>query len=174
MKKIYIVVAAFILSMPLFALDITLRVPMSLTQSYVDPNDEVTSGSDMVASYGFELGQDLYLIQVGGGMQWDAGTYSPTDGNEFKQRLMYGYLKYNLFPVVFKPYIVGKLGTTALSGIEGYNSSTTEGGTYTAFGLGIDIFNLQGELLYSIHDLTLDDEETTQSMLSLVLGIKIF
>ncbi|TDT68633.1 hypothetical protein EV215_1700 [Hypnocyclicus thermotrophus] len=167
MKKTLIL---FILLMGVqaYALDITLRLPVSTNTAFQKLNE--TDNSARVG-IGLEAGQDLITFSIGAGMEWDK-SISLSTGEKFAPRLTYGYLKYNLFPVAFKPYLVGKYGYMSAYSKSGFTSLDTS--TFWGMGLGIDIFNSQGELLYTNYPVTINGTKDTMTMITLALGIKIF
>ncbi|MBZ4682884.1 MAG: hypothetical protein PWP46_323 [Fusobacteriaceae bacterium] len=167
MKKILILLCLLI-GVQVYALDITLRIPVSTNTTFQTSGETDNSAR---LGVGLEAGQDLITFSIGAGMQWDK-SISLSTGEKFAPRLTYGYFKYNLFPVAFKPYLVGKYGYMTPYTESGFTSLDTS--TFWGMGLGIDIFNSQGELLYTNYPVTINGTDDTMTMLTLSLGIKIF
>jgi len=128
-------------------------------------------------SLGAELGGNLGYITAGGGIQYnnaidfDGGT-ATTQGT-IKTMPYYAYARFNLFPIVFKPYFVYKMGVNQVTG-SGFDGTEIKGGTYWAAGFGIDVYNLLGEVQYQNSKMTINGQEENLSQISLVLGLKVF
>lgn len=126
---------------------------------------------------GAELGGNLGYITAGGGIQFnnaisfDGGT--PATTGTVKTTPYYGYARFNLFPVVFKPYLIYKMGINKVEGT-GFAGGQVKDGNFWAAGLGIDVYNFLGELVYQNSTMTINGQDENLSQIQLVLGIKIF
>lgn len=129
-------------------------------------------GEDRYRSYaptvGFEVTQPLVFATVGAGVQY----FGKTSGSDISTVPVYGLLKWNIIPVGIKPYAVAKLGRVAHSS----NNYDIKGKGFYGAGLGMDVANVQVELLYSITKL--DDDRWLKSddlkQISLTFGYQIW
>lgn len=177
MKKLILIFVLFI-NTNVFAayyLDLALRPGVNMA-STLDTNGVKNNGLN--ASLGAELGGNLGYITAGAGIQFNnAIDFEGATANKtgsIKTMPYYGYARFNLFPVVFKPYIVYKMGVNTVTEGTGFDGTAVEGGSYWALGFGIDVYNLLGEVLYQNSTITLNGAEENLSQIQLVLGLKVF
>lgn len=176
MKKL-IVLFTLLISSQAFAgyyMDLAVRPGVNLG-STLDTLGVKNNGLNM--SLGAELGANLGYITAGGGIQFnnaidfDGGTTATT--GSIKAIPYYAYARFNLFPVVFKPYFVYKMGLNQVTGT-GFDGTDVKGGQYWSLGFGVDVYNLLGEVQYQNSKMTLNGQEENLSQISLVLGLKVF
>ncbi|MGL6064056.1 MAG: hypothetical protein ACRC0S_03125 [Fusobacteriaceae bacterium] len=124
---------------------------------------------DYQPTFGVEITQSLLLFDIGGGIQYNR----KTDGVGVSTVPVYLLARWNIIPILIKPYLVGKVGKSIYSS-ENVNNSDVEGGYYYGAGLGMSISFLQAELLYSITELK-DDRRNYDDLkqVSLTLGYSL-
>jgi hypothetical protein len=82
--------------------------------------------------------------------------------------------RFNLFPIIFKPYVVYKYGINRIEEHSGFGGANIESGDYWAVGLGIDVYNFLGELTYQNSTMEIGSHSETLSQIQLTIGVKIF
>lgn len=176
MKKI-ILFLALIINSSIFGayyVDLAFRPGVNMA-STLDSMGE--KNNDLNYTLGAELGGNLGYLTAGGGIQFnnaisfDGGTAATT--GTIKTTPYYGYARFNLFPVVFKPYLIYKMGINKVEGT-GFGGGEIESGTFWAAGLGIDVYNFLGEFVYQSGSMTINGQDENMTQIQLVLGIKIF
>ena len=176
MKKL-ILFLVLIINANIFAgyyLDLAVRPGVSVNSTL---DESGVKNNDLNFSLGGELGGNLGYITVGGGIQFnnamsfDGGTAGTT--GDLKLMPYYAYARFNVFPIVFKPYLVYKMGINKVVDYTGFGSGV-EDGTYWAIGFGMDIYNLLGEVTYQNSTMTINGVDENLSQIQLVLGIKAF
>ena len=176
MKKL-ILFLALIINVNIFAgyyLDLALRPGVNVN-STLDKSG--VKNNDLNFSLGGELGGNLGYVTVGGGIQFNnamsfEGDTAGTTG-DLKLMPYYAYARFNIFPIVFKPYLVYKVGINKVVNYTGFGTGV-EDGTYWAVGFGMDIYNLLGEISYQNSTMTINGVDENLSQIQLVLGIKAF
>lgn len=175
MKRIVLVVALIIINMNIYAayyVDLAVRPALNLASTL--DNNAVKNNAINNLSLGVELGGNLGYLTAGAGIEMNnpiSFTVSGVDGT-IKTMPYYAYARFNLFPVIFKPYLVGKFGINKVMDSTGFAS--VEGGSYWAAGFGIDVYNFLGEVTYQNSGLVLNGTAENLSQIQLVLGIKVF
>ncbi len=180
MKKIILTLGLlFTLSLNTYAsyfLDLAIRPGVNMASTL--DNYQVKNNT-LNLTLGAELGVNLGYLTAGAGIHYnDSITFQdttiPLDGS-FKNMPVYGFVKFNIFPVVFKPYVVGKVGLNFVdqeSGFGGINK--IENGTYWAMGIGFDVYSFLAELIYQNSTMTIGTHEENLSQLQLTVGVKVF
>lgn len=178
MKK-YLLIVPFLISFKLYSfdglygmyyLDLALRPGVNVASTLDERN---ISSNNPVPTIGLELGTNLAYATVGGGIHYN-NKISFSDSNidgSFRPMPIYGFAKLNLFPLIFKPYVVGKYGFTRIEESSGFKA---EGGKYWAIGIGIDVFNFLAEMVYQNSSIKIDGTSDTLSQLQLSVGVKLF
>lgn len=178
-KSLIIFGTTLILSFNTYAsyfLDLAIRPGVNMASTL--DNYQVKNNT-LNLTLGAELGVNLGYITAGGGIHYnDSITFQdttiPLDGS-FKNMPVYGFVKFNIFPVVFKPYVVGKVGLNYVSQESGFGGiSKIENGTYWAMGIGFDVYNFLAELIYQNSTMTIGAHEENLSQLQLTVGVKLF
>ncbi|MCK5780823.1 MAG: hypothetical protein KAH04_07360 [Psychrilyobacter sp.] len=179
MKKI-ILVAFMVMSFNAMAID--LWVKGGLNQGL---GDEKPTETGYVA--GLEVSQGILgFVDLGvgagynGNLKFDQPEKNGKGTNiQYDLVPVYGFAKFNIFPVAIKPYIVARLGkafvvndkTDYLSG-----NSEAEAGVYGALGLGAEFFSsLQAEVVGSVTKMENNPTgEDYVNMVSLTIGYNFF
>lgn len=151
-----------------FAVDAHLRLgAITNAKSY---NKEDKSFESYAPTIGLEVTQTLLLADVGVGIAYNG----KTSGTDIETVPAYGLVKMNLFPVGVKPYLVGKAGKVLYTrdSVSNYNP---DGKYFYGAGIGMDIFSLQGEILYSITKIDGDRRGNDKlEQVSFTLGYNFF
>mgnify|MGYP003588301791 CR=1 FL=1 len=176
MKKL-ILFLALIINVNIFAgyyLDLALRPGVNVN-STLDKSG--VKNNDLNFSLGGELGGNLGYVTVGGGIQFNnamsfEGDTAGTTG-DLKLMPYYAYARFNIFPIVFKPYLVYKVGINKVVNYTGFGTGV-EDGTYWAVGFFFFFYNLLGEISYQNSTMTINGVDENLSQIQLVLGIKAF
>ena len=71
--------------------------------------EAIDSYSTYSATGGVEITQSLLIAEIGGGVQY----YGPVTGTDIAYAPVYGLVRFNLFPIAIKPYLVAKAGQVA-------------------------------------------------------------
>lgn len=151
-----------------FAVDAHLRLgAITNAKSY---NKEDKSFESYAPTIGLEVTQTLLLADVGVGIAYNG----KTSGTDIETVPAYGLVKMNLFPVGVKPYLVGKAGKVLYTR-DSVSSSNPDGKYFYGAGIGMDIFSLQGEILYSITKIDGDRRGNDKlEQVSFTLGYNFF
>ena len=174
MKKLIIL---FIFSLNAFAnyyLDLAIR-PSANFNSNLDKLE--LKNNTINPSLGAELGANFGYITVGGGIEltmplsFDGGTAGTT--GEIQNMPYYAYGRLNVFPVVFKPYLVYKVGINKVYNYTGFGSGV-EDGTFWAIGFGMDVYNFLGEVTYKNYQMDVNGKDENLSQFQISLGVKVF
>ncbi|MGL4988535.1 MAG: hypothetical protein ACRC5F_04760 [Cetobacterium sp.] len=167
MKKL--IVAAFLAaSTAAFSVDAHLR--LGATTNAGSYNKEDKSFENYAPTMSLEVTQTLLLADVGVGIAYNG----KTEGTEIETVPAYGLVKLNLFPVGVKPYIVGKLGKVLYTK-DNVSESNPDGKYFYGAGVGMDIFALQGEVLYSVTEIDGDRRGNDKlEQVSFTLGYNFF
>ncbi|MEG0069715.1 hypothetical protein [Cetobacterium sp.] len=126
-----------------FALDAHVRFGAITNANSYNKEDKTFENYAPTAS--LELTQTLLLADVGVGIAYNG----KTSGTDIETVPAYGLVKMNLFPIAIKPYIVGKAGKVLYTR-DSVSRSNPDGDYFYGAGIGMDIFSLQGEVLYSV------------------------
>lgn len=176
MKKLFLFLI-LIINANIFAgyyVDVALRPGLNLASTL---DNSSVKNNDMNLSLGAEVGGNLGYVTAGVGMQMNnAISFTDSDPNltgSIKTSPYYVYARINVFPVVFKPYLVYKVGLNKTAGSTGFGAGV-EDGNFWAVGFGMDIFNLLGEVTYQNSTMKLNGVDENMSQIQLVLGIKVF
>ncbi|MDX8334997.1 hypothetical protein [Candidatus Cetobacterium colombiensis] len=155
-------------SMATYAMDAHLRLgAITNAKSY---NKEDKSFESYAPTFGLEVTQTLLLADVGVGIAYNG----KTSGTEIETVPAYGLVKVNLFPVGVKPYLVGKVGKVLYTR-DNISNSNPDGKYYYGAGVGMDIFSLQGEILYSVTKIDGDKRGSDNlNQVSFTLGYNFF
>lgn len=141
MKKL-IILLFLVVSTLSFGVDGHLRLGIhSPVSSY---NNSEKSFEHMGTNIGVELTQDFLVAKLGVGATY----FGKTGGSEIATIPTYFIAKCKLLPIFFEPYIVAKYGTTIFTK-ENVENSTPKGNLYYGVGAGVDVGDLQVEVLYS-------------------------
>lgn len=151
-----------------FAVDAHLRLgAITNAKSY---NKEDKSFESYAPTIGLEVTQTLLLADVGVGIAYNG----KTSGADIETVPAYGLVKMNLFPVGVKPYLVGKAGKVLYTR-DSVSNSNPDGKYFYGAGIGMDIFSLQGEILYSITKIDGDRRGNDKlEQVSFTLGYNFF
>jgi|GEM_PF-1446742 len=181
MKK-YLLIIPFLISFKIYSfddlygmyyLDLALRPGVNMASTL----DELNINSNgPVPTLGLELGINLGYATIGGGIHYNneiSFSDNTTDG-AFRNMPVYAFGKFNLFPLIFKPYIVGKYGINRVEESSGFGGAKVEGGDYWAIGIGIDVYNFLAEMVYQNSTMKIGGTDETLSQLQISLGIKLF
>ncbi|MGL4999658.1 MAG: hypothetical protein ACRC0V_04825 [Fusobacteriaceae bacterium] len=167
MKKLFIV-PFLILSTAAFSMDAHLR--LGATTNAGSYNKEDKSFESYAPTMSLEVTQTLLLADVGVGIAYNG----KTDSTEIETVPVYGLVKMNLFPMLVKPYFVGKLGKVLYTK-DNLSNSNPDGKYFYGAGVGMDIFSLQGEVLYSITEIDGDRRGNDKlEQVSFTLGYNFF
>ena len=151
-----------------FAVDAHLRLgAITNSKSY---NKEEKSFESYAPTIGLEITQTLLLADVGVGIAYNG----KTSGTDIETVPAYGLVKMNLFPMGVKPYLVGKVGKVLYTR-DSISNSKPDGKYFYGAGVGMDIFALQGEVLYSITEIDGDRRGNDKlEQVSITLGYNFF
>lgn len=155
-------------SVTTFAVDAHLRLgAITNSKSY---NKEDKSFESYAPTIGLEVTQTLLLADVGVGIAYNG----KTSGTDIETVPAYGLIKMNLFPMGVKPYLVGKVGKVLYTR-DSISNSKPDGKYFYGAGVGMDIFALQGEVLYSITEIDGDRRGNDKlEQVSFTLGYNFF
>lgn len=150
------------------AMDAHLRLgAITNSKSY---NKEDKSFENYAPTFGLEVTQTLLLADVGAGIAYNG----KTSGTDIETVPVYGLVKMNLFPIGVKPYLVGKAGKVLYTR-DSISNSNPDGKYFYGVGVGMDIFALQGEILYSITKIDGDRRGNDKlEQVSFTLGYNFF
>ena len=133
-------------------------------------NKEDKSFESYAPTLGLEITQTLLLADVGVGIAYNG----KTSGTDIETVPAYGLIKMNLFPVGVKPYLVGKVGKVLYTR-DSVSNSNPDGKYFYGAGVGMDIFALQGEILYSVTKIDGDKRGNDNlEQISFTLGYNFF
>lgn len=158
-----------------YFLDLALRPGVNMASTL--DNYQVKNNA-VNLTIGAELGVNLGYFTVGGGAHLNnpitfEDTTIPLDGT-FKNIPIYGFAKFNIFPIIFKPYVVGKWGLNYMHESSGFGGAKVKGGTYWAMGLGFDVYNFLAEFVYQNSTMEIGSHDENLSQLQLTVGFKLF
>nr|WP_307776684.1 hypothetical protein [uncultured Cetobacterium sp.] len=151
-----------------FSMDAHLRLgAITNANSY---NKEDKSFDSYAPTMSLELTQTLLLADVGVGIAYNG----KTTGTEIATVPAYGLVKVNLFPVGVKPYLVGKVGKVLYTR-DSVSHSNPDGDYFYGAGVGMDLFSLQGEILYTVTEIDGDRRGNDKlEQVSFTLGYNFF
>ncbi|MGL4866717.1 MAG: hypothetical protein ACRDA0_11805 [Cetobacterium sp.] len=162
-------IAAFLmLSTAAFSMDAHLRLgAITDASSY---NKEDKSFESYAPTMSLEVTQTLLLADIGVGIAYNG----KTSGTEIETVPAYGLIKMNLFPIGVKPYLVGKLGKVLYTR-DSVSNSKPDGKYFYGAGVGMDLFSLQAEVLYSVTEIDGDRRGNDNlEQVSFTLGYNFF
>ena len=159
----------------MYYLDLALRPGVNVASTLEEYEVSNTSPSPTL---GVELGVNLGYLTIGGGIhynnQLDFSDASKGVDGSIRNMPIYIMGRFNLFPIIFKPYVVYKYGINRVEDYSGFGGATIDHGDYWAVGLGIDVYNFLGELTYQNSTMDIGSHSETLSQLQLTIGVKIF
>lgn len=187
MKKLLIIPILIFISLEAYAnlygmyyLDLALRPGVNMASTLQESNSNYNLPT---YTLGAELGVNLGYVTLGAGIHHNqAIEFEGVNGSDGSIQTMplYGFAKLNLFPLIFKPYVVGKFGRIGVDSDEfSVSHDSMMGlpfgvGSYWALGMGIDIYNFLAEFVYQNSYMTIDGQDETLTQLQLSIGIKLF
>ncbi|MBC2857111.1 hypothetical protein H3N56_11770 [Cetobacterium sp. 2A] len=166
MKKIML--ALFLtISMMSFSLDGHLRFGgVTNANSYNKSDNEFDNYSP---TFGLEVTQSFLLFDLGAGITHNR----KISGTDISTTPAYLLARWNIIPIVIKPYIVAKVGKDIYTRENA--SGNIKGKEYYAAGVGMNFSVLQAELLYSVTNMDGDKRGNSNlEQLSVVFGYKFF
>lgn len=147
MKKL-VFLGLVLLSLNVFAIGVNIGATVSQAQ-YADTSNafDILTGSgtvqkdyqDPIYAVNVEVTQNILIGDIGIGASYEQG-YKRQDGETFNAIPIYGLVRINLFPILIKPYVTVKYGTTIFTNIS--NSSTYTGAQTVGLGVGITVMDM--------------------------------
>lgn len=178
MKKILSIISLFLIFNLSYSIDVHLKFGTNLNiDNPIGDQDNIYQ-----PSIGLEISQsaDVFTLGVGAHLQDTAKvTVGPTQYS-FGYTPAYGFLKLNLFPEVFKPYIIIKVGKifihpNAIPKESDFDPPKPwDDYQYFGGGIGIDIYDLQAELTVNYSDIEVHGYKDRFMHVNLSFGINLF
>ncbi len=170
MKKLLVFA---LLSLNILAIDFYVGANLNLDPKAWDPKAdkiEKEKFKDDVTGLTIELTQSIPFVELGLGIGYEP-EYELNSAS-FDVMPVYALVKYNLFPLGVKPYVVAKYGKSVY---EEQKNVTIKDGAFYSVGLGMTLFKkLQAEGAYSLSTGKADGDNLNLGRASIALRYNVF